>query len=436
MERLRPSKTTRVAGYMPSKLIPDSMGGAGAPSPAAAAQRDARIGSRGLFHLAPAVRKKVGCDGAYPSMDSFLDRALSALVGLKNPIRVYQRPFAVFGQVGFLAVALTVSSCDHTPSAMPALDKTNVDAGSVIQGAPIAVNATLTNPLKVPITITGVSKSCSCTSAEFSKEILAPGDSGELSATIETHGRLGSLESVVQLSWKSEDGKTNATEALSIRADIQALAIMSPWSADLGLIDSKSETRHVIFTVRRGKADVKWNTISVRCEQATTEVVQKDNDTFEVIASFDPSTLPIGRFKDEMEITLLDQGTLVGDSLAASLAAEITGPFKVTPKSLFFGVVPLQKEFSGSFTMTTKDETFEFVSITSSNPDVLVAECTERSSNRLSFNYRGKALRAGNLSGKFNVQVRAADPVDSQDIIVPFVAFGKDEGEDVAAIEE
>lgn len=60
------------------------------------------------------------------------------------------------------------------------------DAGTVIKGEVINAKFTLTNTGDFPLVLADVKGSCTCTVAEFPKEPLNPGESGEILAYINT----------------------------------------------------------------------------------------------------------------------------------------------------------------------------------------------------------------------------------------------------------
>jgi len=67
--------------------------------------------------------------------------------------------------------------------AVPAFEAQNFDFGKIKQGTPVTHEFKFTNTGKVPMIITNVQASCGCTTPDWSKEPIAPGNKGFIKAT-------------------------------------------------------------------------------------------------------------------------------------------------------------------------------------------------------------------------------------------------------------
>ena len=67
----------------------------------------------------------------------------------------------------------------------PALiwDKIEHDFGTIPQGKPVTAVFKIKNKSKTPLIFTSVSASCGCTTPNYTKEPIAPGKTGEITAT-------------------------------------------------------------------------------------------------------------------------------------------------------------------------------------------------------------------------------------------------------------
>ncbi|TAF34079.1 MAG: DUF1573 domain-containing protein [Cytophagales bacterium] len=62
-------------------------------------------------------------------------------------------------------------------------DKTTHEFGNIAQNKPVSATFTFTNNSKVPMIISNARGSCGCTGVKFPTEPIAPGETGEISAT-------------------------------------------------------------------------------------------------------------------------------------------------------------------------------------------------------------------------------------------------------------
>lgn len=92
-----------------------------------------------------------------------------------------------------LFAALTLfASCSTSSSDMEVGQYTTMeveerfDAGTVAKGEVVEATFTLKNTGEYPLIIADVKEACSCTVSEYPEEPIAPGESGTLSASVDT----------------------------------------------------------------------------------------------------------------------------------------------------------------------------------------------------------------------------------------------------------
>lgn len=71
--------------------------------------------------------------------------------------------------------------------------KTTHDFGEIVQGTKAKHTFTFTNKGNVPIVITAANASCGCTVPNFSKEPVAPGAQGSVTAIFDSAGKIGNF---------------------------------------------------------------------------------------------------------------------------------------------------------------------------------------------------------------------------------------------------
>ena len=85
------------------------------------------------------------------------------------------------------AVAITgfsqTAPAQNADLAVANFEAQNFDFGKIKQGTPVTHEFKFTNTGKVPMIITNVQASCGCTTPDWSKEPIAPGQKGFIKAT-------------------------------------------------------------------------------------------------------------------------------------------------------------------------------------------------------------------------------------------------------------
>ncbi len=70
-------------------------------------------------------------------------------------------------------------------------EKTEHDFGKILQGEQVSYTFKFKNTGNAPLIITNIEKTCGCTSPDYSKEPIKPGDSGKITITYDSKGHKG-----------------------------------------------------------------------------------------------------------------------------------------------------------------------------------------------------------------------------------------------------
>lgn len=100
---------------------------------------------------------------------------------------------------------------DSVPSkgvAIIKFDKRSYELGSIDQGKIVVQKFTFTNTGTGILYITGVAPDCSCTSPEWSKDPIKPGEHGYVIATYDSKGDMGKFLKTITVIHNSEKGHT------------------------------------------------------------------------------------------------------------------------------------------------------------------------------------------------------------------------------------
>jgi hypothetical protein len=102
--------------------------------------------------------------------------------------------------------AFAVFCVPANANALPAAEDTNItvdktihDFGTIEDKGNVNAVFTVKNTAKVPILLSEVKASCGCTTPDWTKEPIAPGKTGKVTATYNPKGRVGPFEKSVTI---------------------------------------------------------------------------------------------------------------------------------------------------------------------------------------------------------------------------------------------
>ena len=90
------------------------------------------------------------------------------------------------------------------------------DFGTVTEGVKATHTFQFTNTGDAPIVISGVRASCGCTTPQWPKEPIAPGETGEITAIYNSKGRLNAFNKSIRVT----SNATEATKTLYIKGNV------------------------------------------------------------------------------------------------------------------------------------------------------------------------------------------------------------------------
>jgi len=122
-------------------------------------------------------------------------------------------------QVSTDVVKNTKSAVEHAElgtSPIITFEKVNHDFGDVIQGEKVTYNFQFHNTGGTNLLISKVSTSCGCTVGKYPRELIKPGEGGEIEVTFDTHRRKGIQNKTITVLANTEPNKT----MLRIKANV------------------------------------------------------------------------------------------------------------------------------------------------------------------------------------------------------------------------
>jgi hypothetical protein len=109
-------------------------------------------------------------------------------------------------------------SLQTTDVAKMELKKTSHDFGNIKEGTQATVEFHFTNTGKVPLVLNSVRASCGCTTPKWTREPVAPGETGTITAIYNSKGRPGNFTKTITVKHNGEGG----TSYLTIRGFVES----------------------------------------------------------------------------------------------------------------------------------------------------------------------------------------------------------------------
>lgn len=120
-----------------------------------------------------------------------------------------------FSAFGFAQTETTKAnvSLSSTSQSKMTLEKKSHDFGTIEEGVQATVTFTFKNTGNDPLVLNSVNASCGCTTPKWTKEPIAPGEEGVITAIYNSKGRPGNFTKTITVKHNGEGG----TEFLTIR---------------------------------------------------------------------------------------------------------------------------------------------------------------------------------------------------------------------------
>lgn len=125
--------------------------------------------------------------------------------------------------MSLLALAILAVAC--TSIRQPGrteLSETEFDFGEIPNTGPVSQTFQVRNMGQGPLTITGVSTSCGCTTARVDKERLGPGETANLTVTYDPQAHGGQTGRFMRVVYVRSDDPETPEASLTIRVTVTA----------------------------------------------------------------------------------------------------------------------------------------------------------------------------------------------------------------------
>jgi len=141
---------------------------------------------------------------------------------MKNLVLLFALVFGISASTIAQSETVTLSS---EAQAKMSMEKKSHDFGTIEEGVQATVTFTFKNTGNAPLILNSVRASCGCTTPKWTKEPIAPGSEGVVTAIYNSKGRPGNFTKTITVKHNGEGG----TEFLTIRGVVKrAPAAVTP----------------------------------------------------------------------------------------------------------------------------------------------------------------------------------------------------------------
>lgn len=242
---------------------------------------------------------------------------------------------SLFFIVTILAVGLTSAlrseEKEVVTESVPAINfpEVSYDAGECWEGDIVSHVFTFTNTGNAVLEIIQIRPSCGCTATFLSNDQIAPGASGEIQVSFNTHGYRGLKSQYVDV---YSNAPASPTIQLTISAKVKVVAAFSPPSLQFGRVIKGRPAVQEISLVFDGEP-IPVRELSIQPEVYSSRILKSDETgAIKIEVTLSPSA-PIGQHLGTLTAQL-DHPRVT--SLTAHMFAMVEGVIQPSPRALFF----------------------------------------------------------------------------------------------------
>jgi hypothetical protein len=304
------------------------------------------------------------------------------------------------------------------------------DLGNILQFSSKTHVFRLINRADKTIQVTNLVNGCGCTRSKLNNNLVAPGQSTDITVTLFSDGREGRFASTVTVYWKIAASDRERKIDLVVQAKSVSIALVQPRSVDFSFIEPDDKARITSLWVGHGSAGVNWDTVVAWDSSGSLPIKTSDHRTFQIPIIFDPADRPIGTYRDVINIKLEDHGKDVGKPLLVPVTAAITSDVEIIPGSIYLGLMSPNSSKQGTFQIRSKiGQPVDLLSFRASDQSGFQITLKQDASTKMNFNtdettisYDIKSPRfSGNASFKMWIKVRSHN--DIYDLMIPVIVY-------------
>jgi hypothetical protein len=216
--------------------------------------------------------------------------------------------------------------------------KLDHDFGTVARGAETVYRFEITNLYKQPMTITGVSSSCGCTSPSIENKTFKTYEKAYLVAKFNTHTHIGRKGATLTVRFAPP---YSAEVQVRVHGNIRGDVVFQPGAVQFGSVDQGTVKEQRITVNYAGRQN--WQIVDVTNDNDHFEVELEETSRFGGKVSYGllirlKENLPAGYVKDQLTVVTNDG---IADTQRIPLIVEgrVLPEISVTPEALVLGDV-------------------------------------------------------------------------------------------------
>lgn len=321
---------------------------------------------------------------------------------------------AAFLSAAGVASVLWFSS-HHHPT-VPVLEPSVVDVGTLSEGTDVKVHSRLKNLSNETISISKVGKSCGCTEVELAETKIGPGQASDVVVRIVPPKRATGFKVTASFDWEGKKSRRGSID-LTVLGGLDHPLSITPEHFGFGEVSVSAPERSAVFHVKRGTANLKWDSLRAFSERLSTQVQKISDDEFLVTVVLDPARGHVGHLNEPVKISLYDGEDRLNYDGRINVTAHVTGNIEVKPGLLYLGVCRLGVPSGGQFYLFAKNPATTVVNVQSTT-STLQAKFERNDDGKMTFSYVFTGDRIGDISGKLLVSLLTPEPLTVE---VPFI---------------
>ncbi len=206
------------------------------------------------------------------------------------------------------------------------------DFGSISEGTQASYTFEVMNVGNQPLIISNVQPSCGCTTPEWTKDPIQPGQKGKIMATYNSTGRPGVFNKVISISSNAiessrmltikgfvESKETAAKVYTEEEKKLSPIALLDRTSYNFGKLEAGQTIHQKIKITNKGKSNLKFSGIKVGCQCVNYTALKPEaapGEAIEVELVYSPKG-----DAEQTDIVILSTNDIVSNSVSVTLQA-------------------------------------------------------------------------------------------------------------------
>ena len=251
---------------------------------------------------------------------------------------INKRTIQVLGLCWTLLLGLSSTSASAQEWAEKMFNKLEHDFGTVARGANTVYRFEVTNLYKQPMTITGVSSSCGCTSPTVENNTIKTYEKAYIVAKFNTHTHVGRKGATLTVRFAEP---YRAEVQIRVHGNIRSDVVFQPGAVQFGTVDQGTVKEQRITVNYAGRSN--WQIVDVTNDNDHFEVELQETSRYGGKVSYGllvrlKDNLPAGYVKDQLTVVTND-GLADTQRIPLFVEGRVVPEISVTPAALVLGDV-------------------------------------------------------------------------------------------------